>query len=93
MLEWLSFTHRYIPVGLLDALPQRMGWRAPPFVGRNDLETLLASPDAADWVKISELLLGPAPSGFVFAPKHKANAHTYVRGETRGVGGGGQENG
>jgi tRNA-dihydrouridine synthase 3 len=78
-LEWLSFTHRYIPVGLLDHLPAQMNWRAAPFVGRSDLETLLASGHPRDWVKISEMLLGPAPAGFVFMPKHKANATTYDR--------------
>jgi hypothetical protein len=62
LLEWLSFTHRYIPVGLLEVLPQRLHWRPPGFVGRNDLETLLASDHAADWVAVSEMLLGPAPA-------------------------------
>jgi hypothetical protein len=61
LLEWLSFTHRYIPVGLLEVLPQAMHWRPPAFVGRSDLETLLGSDNAADWVALSEMLLGPAP--------------------------------
>ena len=55
-----------------------MHWRPPSFVGRNDLETLLGSESAADWVRISEMLLGPAPRGFTFVPKHKSNA--YVLG-------------
>lgn len=38
-----------------------MHWRPPAFVGRSDLETLLASDNAADWMAISEMLLGPAP--------------------------------
>ncbi|CAG2178059.1 unnamed protein product, partial [Oppiella nova] len=43
LLEWLSFLHRYIPVGVLERLPQRINERPPPFVGRTDLETLLSS--------------------------------------------------
>ena len=72
LLEWLSFAHRYIPVGLLDVLPQKLSWRAPAFVARSQLETLLASPAPSDWVAITTMLLGPTPKGFTFAPKHKA---------------------
>lgn len=75
LLEWLSFLHRYIPVGLLEVLPQKINERPPPYRGRNDLETLFASPSCADWIKISEMLLGPLPEGFSFLPKHKANAY------------------
>lgn len=75
LLEWLSYSCRYIPVGLLDIVPQRINWRPPSYFGRNDLETLMASESAADWVRISEMLLGPAPAGFTFTPKHKSNAY------------------
>lgn len=74
-LEWLSYYYRYIPVGLLDIVPQRINWRLPSYFGRNDLESLMASDSAADWVRISEMLLGPAPAGFTFTPKHKSNAY------------------
>jgi tRNA-dihydrouridine synthase 3 len=80
LLEWLSFLHRYIPVGLLERLPQHMNDRPPPFFGRSDLETLMASKDCRDWVKISELLLGPVPESFKFSPKHKSNAYAPVPG-------------
>jgi tRNA-dihydrouridine synthase 3 len=62
-------------VELLEVTPQLMQWRPPAYRGRNELETLLASESAADWVRISEMLLGPAPAGFTFAPKHKSNAY------------------
>ncbi|CAN4107437.1 unnamed protein product [Withania somnifera] len=75
LLEWLSYTCRYVPVGLLDVIPQRINWRPPSYYGRDDLETLMASDSAADWVRISEMLLGKVPSGFSFAPKHKSNAY------------------
>ena len=42
LLEWLSFLHRYVPVGLLEVMPQAMNWRTVHYCGRNDLETLLA---------------------------------------------------
>ncbi|KAG7402054.1 tRNA-dihydrouridine(47) synthase [NAD(P)(+)]-like protein [Phytophthora boehmeriae] len=75
LLEWQSFLYRYIPVGLLEKLPQHINDRPAPYYGRNDLETLMASDQAVDWVKISEMLLGPVPDGFQFVPKHRANAY------------------
>lgn len=99
LLEWLSFLHRYVPVGLLERLPAKLQVkrailflhgpyfcyphkathlqdRPPAYFGRNDLETLMASDNSADWVKITELLLGPVPDNFSFTPKHKANAYS-----------------
>jgi tRNA-dihydrouridine synthase 3 len=81
LLEWMSFAHRYIPLELLEVVPQRLHWRAPAYVGRSLLETLLASESAADWVRLSEMLLGSAPSNFSFSPKHKANAYTAAASE------------
>jgi tRNA-dihydrouridine synthase 3 len=31
-------------------IPQQLNWRPPNYFGRNDLETLMASDSAADWV-------------------------------------------
>ncbi|KAK9838401.1 hypothetical protein WJX84_004682 [Apatococcus fuscideae] len=78
LLEWMSFLHRYIPVGLLEVLPQRLNWRTPMFVGRSELETKLASPEVSDWIQLSAMFLGPPPPNFSFVPKHKASAHTPV---------------
>ncbi|XP_017694531.1 PREDICTED: tRNA-dihydrouridine(47) synthase [NAD(P)(+)]-like [Lepidothrix coronata] len=75
LLEWLSFLCRYIPVGLLEHLPQRINERPPYYLGRDYLETLMASQNVDDWIRISELLLGPVPPSFTFLPKHKANSY------------------
>ncbi|KAI0340341.1 zinc finger dihydrouridine synthase [Trametopsis cervina] len=75
LCEALSFQYRYVPIGLLETLPGRMNDRPPAFRGRNELETLLASGDSRDWVKISEMFLGPAPELWTFTPKHKSNSY------------------
>lgn len=75
LLEWQSFLYRYVPVGLLERPPQRINERPGAFHGRDDLETLMASPSCQDWIKLSEMLLGPVPDGFSFLPKHKANSY------------------
>ncbi|XP_015278127.1 PREDICTED: tRNA-dihydrouridine(47) synthase [NAD(P)(+)]-like, partial [Gekko japonicus] len=75
LLEWLSFLCRYIPAGLMERLPQRINERPPYYMGRDYLETLMASQNVGDWIKISEMLLGPVPVNFTFLPKHKANSY------------------
>ncbi|KAL4247532.1 tRNA-dihydrouridine(47) synthase [NAD(P)(+)] [Abortiporus biennis] len=75
LCEALSFQYRYVPIGLLEVLPGRLNDRPPAFRGRDELETLLASGNSQDWVKISEMFLGPAPEGWTFTPKHKSNAY------------------
>lgn len=56
LLEWLSFSCRYVPIGLLEHLPPQMNDRPPAFRGRNELETLLSSPNYKDWIKIRQVL-------------------------------------
>ncbi|KAM9776245.1 tRNA-dihydrouridine(47) synthase [NAD(P)(+)]-like [Syngnathus typhle] len=75
MLEWLSFMCRYIPVGLLERVPVKINERPPYYMGRNYLESLMASQNVGDWIRISEMLLGPVPPNFNFLPKHKANSY------------------
>jgi len=78
MLEWLSFLHRYIPVGLLPegAEPPKLNQRPPTFIeGRNELETLMLSPHSHDWIQLTEKLLGKVPDDFQFEPKHKATSY------------------
>ncbi|KAI3637974.1 hypothetical protein MIR68_003585 [Amoeboaphelidium protococcarum] len=75
MLEFQSFHCRYIPVGLMEVLPQKMNEKPPRFCGRNELETLMASDHAADWIKLTEMILGKANEDFVFVPKHKSAAY------------------
>ena len=75
LCEWLSFLYRYVPVGIIETLPQRLNLRPDRFIGRNDMETLLSSSSCEDWVKISEMYLGPAPSSFKFVPKHKSSSY------------------
>ena len=52
LLEWLNFTHRYVPIGILEYLPPNLQDRAPAWKGRNELETLMASDNYKDWIKI-----------------------------------------
>ncbi|KAI0822356.1 zinc finger dihydrouridine synthase [Trametes gibbosa] len=73
LCEALSFQYRYVPIGLLEQLPSRINDRAPAFRVAMSW-TLLASADSRDWVKISEMFLGPAPESWAFTPKHKSNA-------------------
>ncbi|KAL8785018.1 MAG: hypothetical protein Q9213_003611 [Squamulea squamosa] len=75
LLEWLSFAYRYVPIGILEHLPPKLQDRPPAWRGRNDLETLLGSDNYKDWIKISEMFLGPAHKDFRFEPKHKSNSY------------------
>ncbi|KAI4283216.1 MAG: hypothetical protein L6R38_002304 [Xanthoria sp. 2 TBL-2021] len=75
LLEWLSFAYRYVPVGILEHLPPKLQDRPPAWRGRNELETLLGSDNYKDWIKISEMFLGPAHNNFRFEPKHKSNSY------------------
>ncbi|ODQ82925.1 hypothetical protein BABINDRAFT_44157 [Babjeviella inositovora NRRL Y-12698] len=75
MCEFLSFFHRYIPVGIMERMPAKLNQRPPMWKGRDDLETLLASTDYRDWIKITEMFLGKVGEDFHFTPKHKSNAY------------------
>ncbi|KAK9371280.1 hypothetical protein V1509DRAFT_614180 [Lipomyces kononenkoae] len=75
LCEFLSFSCRYVPVGILEVMPPKIQDRPPMWRGRNELETLLGSGDYKDWIKISEMFLGPVHESFDFKPKHKSNAY------------------
>jgi tRNA-dihydrouridine synthase 3 len=60
LMEWLSFAHRYVPIGLLEHLPPNIQDRPPRFHGRNDLETLMASDNYKDWTKITYVENAPS---------------------------------
>lgn len=75
LCEFLSFSCRYVPVGILETLPPKLQDRPEKWKGRNELETLLGSGDYRDWIKISEMVLGPVHENFEFQPKHKSNAY------------------
>ncbi|ETO36983.1 tRNA-dihydrouridine synthase [Reticulomyxa filosa] len=80
LLEWMAFTHRYVPVGILER-PIAMNEKPPDYIGRNDLETLLQSRNVNDWIKITELMLGKVRDGFDFVPKHKASSYAPQVGD------------
>jgi len=92
LLEWMSFTYRYTPVGILETINGQlpnvsMTQRPPKFVGRDDMETMLASDDASVWVDLCEKLLGKAPEGWKFTPKHKSNVYKNANSESESEGG------
>lgn len=58
LLEWLSFACRYVPIGLLEYLPPNLQDRPPAYRGRDDLETLMASDNYKDWIKIRYVDIG-----------------------------------
>ncbi len=75
LCEFLSFSHRYIPVGILERLPPHLNDRPPKWQGRNEMETLLGSRDYKDWIKITEMYLGKTNDKFQYTPKHKSSSY------------------
>lgn len=80
MCEFMSFTHRYVPSGILEYLPAKMNDRPDLWKGRDEMETLLGSSDYRDWIKVTERFLGPVGDEFEFTPKHKSNAYPAESG-------------
>jgi tRNA-dihydrouridine synthase 3 len=78
LLEWMSYTHRYVPIGLLEQnVVPKLHLRPMRYVGRSDLETKLASDRLEDWLELSEICgLGKPDASFKFVPKHASNSYT-----------------
>lgn len=74
--EFMSFFHRYIPMGICERYPVKLNERPPYWQGRDELETKLGSPNVQDWIKLSEYFLGPVGPDFNFTPKHKSNSYS-----------------
>ncbi|SCU90225.1 LAME_0E07602g1_1 [Lachancea meyersii CBS 8951] len=72
--EFMSFFHRYVPMGICERYPVLLNERPPNWRGRDDLETLMGSNDVSDWIKLSEMFFGKTDENFVFLPKHKSNS-------------------
>ena len=67
LCEWMSYTHRYVPVGLLEnPSVQKMHLRPQRYFGRDEMETLLASDKVEDWIKVSEMFLGKPKADWTF---------------------------
>jgi tRNA-dihydrouridine synthase 3 len=81
LLEWLSFAHRYVPVGILAHLPPSLQDRPPAYRGRSDLETLLASDNYLDWIKIRYVF-----PGFTKLPANKFSVKCISVLRTRTLG-------
>ena len=72
LCEFLSFFTKYVPVGILPEY-RPLHDRPPTWEPRNDMERLLSSQFVDDWIKVTELFLGPTPDSFKFIPKHKSS--------------------
>ena len=84
LLEWLSFLHRYVPVGLLERPDALITDRKVPFAGRDELETLFASPLVDDWRAVASLLLGPERGPLHWKPRHNSYANVDQDAENNG---------
>lgn len=74
--DFMSFFHRYVPMGICERYPVKLNERPPQWKGRDEIETMLGSLDSNDWIKLSEKFLGPVEANFNFTPKHKSNSYT-----------------
>ena len=59
LMEWLSFLHRYVPVGLMERpdVSTKLNLRPPGYYARTDLESLMASEEQVDWLKLADMVL------------------------------------
>lgn len=59
LLEWMSFLHRYVPIGLMERpdLGAKLNLRPPTYYGRCELETLMGSESHEDWLELADRVL------------------------------------
>ncbi|BFU18265.1 dihydrouridine synthase (dus), putative [Entamoeba histolytica HM-1:IMSS-B] len=75
MCHHLTFMTRYVPVHCVIETNQEISIKVRNdrvMCYRDDMEKLLTSDRLEDYIKITEMFLGPAPKDFVYVPKHQS---------------------
>ena len=74
--EFMSFFHRYIPMGICERYPVRLNERPPNWIGRDKHGRVFwEALSSKDWIKLSEMFFGKADDSFVFTRKHKGGSY------------------
>ena len=88
LLEWMSFLCRYVPVGLLEVVPQQLQHKPKLYHGRSDLESLLGSTNVSGGVvaclRSSSVLFTACRCVDVFPAARLGENHGNVAGQGAG---------